>query len=849
MHCVRDLLVRASPASAAIHGIDGSAISYSSLLEIIGRQLEFLNGAGIGRGDRIAILTTNGPGAAVAFLGAACAAAAAPLNPAYRAREIEFYLSDLRPKALIIEEGIDSPAVDVARGFGMAVFRFEQRTFALRGELTNESPVRLGWAQPDDTALLLHTSGTTSRPKLVPLTHRNLCASAANVARTLQLTPSDRCLNIMPLFHIHGLVGAVLSSLAAGASITCAPNLIVTRFFDWLEQSESTWYTAVPTMHQSILARFRPCKHRLRLIRSSSSALPPQVMADVERAFGVPVVESYGMTEASHQVASNPLPPGVRKPGSVGRPAGPEVSILDGEVVIRGDTVTSGYEANPEANAAAFLDGWFRTGDQGYLDAGGYLFLTGRIKELINRGGEKIAPREIDEALLEHPSIQQAVAFAVPDERLGEDIGVAVVPKNGVALAEREVIEFAALRLADFKVPRVVRIVTEIPMGPTGKLQRIGLAKTLGIQTSATARPVTGSNTMPRSESEARLQGVWSEVMRIAPPGIDDDFFALGGESLQAAQIASRIEQEFGVRLPLVVFRTSPTISGMAEALEQLRRAESHGIADGLVAIRPGDGGVPLFCISGHRGGLLGFSNLSHHLPATNPVLAFEPPTSGEVETVEALAQRYLKVMRAQQPDGPYLLLGHCFGGFVAYEMACRLQQAGDEVALLAMVECFNQRWLARLGTAGRTLVRARHFMRRLGFHWTQAIRADSIAAYLRNRSHVVRNEHRERVMQAAYEIAILEGRVELAAQSIANRAAGARYEPGPYAGRTLLIAPAHPRARRYLAPLLGWRELLTGVVDYVEVSDGLSGLLAEPAATAVASAVAASMRNIDEIA
>src|SRR5207248_4557193 len=278
----------------------------------------------------------------------------------------------------------------------------------------------------------------------------------------LQLTPDDVCLNIMPLFHIHGLMAAVLSSLAAGAQVHCSPGFNALRFFNWLHEVRPTWYTAVPTMHQAILTR--AARHgeelgrtRLRLIRSSSASLAPQVMAELERTFRCPVIEAYGMTEAAHQMTSNPLPPRERRPGAVGVPAGPEVAIMDedgllvprgrvGEVVIRGANVMPGYENNPEANEDAFLDGWFRTGDQGVLEPDGFLRLTGRLKELINRGGEKIAPIEIDVVLLAHPAVQQCVTFAVPHSKLGEDIAAAIVLREGMTCTERDLRELTARR-------------------------------------------------------------------------------------------------------------------------------------------------------------------------------------------------------------------------------------------------------------------------------------------------------------------------------------------------------------------------------------------------------------------
>jgi acyl-CoA synthetase (AMP-forming)/AMP-acid ligase II len=301
----------------------------------------------------------------------------------------------------------------------------------------------------------------------------------------------------MPLFHIHGLIGAVLSTIAAGGSVFCTPGFNALKFFGWLEESQPTWYSAVPTMHQAILARAERNqeileRRKLRFIRSSSASLPAPVMKELESVFGCPVIESYGMTEASHQMTSNPLPPAARKPGSVGRAAGPEVAILSedgkklppgetGEVVIKGPNVTSGYVANDSANAAAFTDGWFRTGDQGVFDTEGYLTITGRLKELINRGGEKVSPLEVDAVLLGHPAVAQAVTFALPHDKLGEEVGAAIVLREGAALTERELRDFAAERLADFKVPRRVLFLEEIPKGATGKLQRIGLAAKLGL--------------------------------------------------------------------------------------------------------------------------------------------------------------------------------------------------------------------------------------------------------------------------------------------------------------------------------------------------------------------------------
>jgi len=463
-----------------------------------------LNEHGVGRGDRVAIVLDNGPHMASAFLGVAAGATAAPLNPAYRAEEFEFYLTDLRASLLIIEADKTSPVVEVADKLGIPIARLSllpQRgagAFSLAFPSAHPAaPARPGAATPEDIALVLHTSGTTSRPKIVPLSQRNICASAHNVRTSLSLTANDRALNIMPLFHIHGLIAGVLAPLSVGGMVSCSPGFNALKFFGWMSATNPTWYTAVPTMHQAILMRARGSldvilANPLRFIRSSSSALAPQVLHELEEVFGAPVVEAYGMTEAAHQMACNPLPPGVRKPGTVGIAAGPEVCILDetgrvaspgvtGEISIRGPNVMSGYENNPKANAEAFTNGWFRTGDQGVIDEAGYIAITGRLKEIISRGGEKISPREVDEVLMDHPSVLQCVTFAVPHDKLGEEVAVVVVLREGTELTASELREFAAKRLADFKVPKKVLFRPEIPKGATGKLQRIGLAQKLGL--------------------------------------------------------------------------------------------------------------------------------------------------------------------------------------------------------------------------------------------------------------------------------------------------------------------------------------------------------------------------------
>ncbi len=502
---ISELLALGAADAPAIGAPEREMLTYAGLRAQVEATGKDLAGLGIAAGDRVAIVLPNGPEMATCFLAVAAHACAAPLNPAYREEEFEFYISDLRARLLIIGQGMESPARLVAERHGCRVVELAPTLDAPAGSFTLRAAGRASAsacpALAQDEALVLHTSGTTSRPKIVPLTGANLTASAGHIAQTLALTPEDRCLNIMPLFHIHGLIAAVLSSLRSGASVHCTPGFDALKIFRWFDAVQPTWYTAVPTMHQAILGRASRNQEvidrlKLRFIRSSSSSLPPQVMAELEQTFHCPVIEAYGMTEASHQMASNPLPPRPRYPGRVGVAAGPEIAIMDaagrllaageeGEIVIRGPNVTAGYENNPKANAEAFVEApggrWFRTGDQGVLDAEGYLRITGRIKEIINRGGEKIAPREVDEVLMDHPAVAQAVTFAIPHPKLGEEVGAVIVLREGMAASDQDLRQFASQRLADFKVPRRVLFLEEIPKGATGKLQRIGLAQKLGL--------------------------------------------------------------------------------------------------------------------------------------------------------------------------------------------------------------------------------------------------------------------------------------------------------------------------------------------------------------------------------
>lgn len=486
-------LLQAAPANsiAVIIPETATQVTYGSLYRQVMTMAETLAGMGVSRGDRVGNVLANGLATIVAFLAGSIAGTAAPLNPAYRFDEFCFYLEDTSAKVLLVPpEGADDARRAAKRlNVPLRIVNTDEESNVSIMDAPGRSPVAP--PSPDDVALVLHTSGSTGRPKRVPLKHRNIAVSCANVAQTYELTANDVSLCVMPLFHIHGLVASVLSTFLTGGTVVVPNKFNPMSFWRTIREHGVTWYSCVPTIHQLSLARLKEKPEgldKLRFVRSCSSALSPALMEKLENVIQVPVLEAYGMTEASHQMCSNPLPPKARKSASVGPGTGVKIGIMDeegnllpsgelGEVVIQGPNVIEGYENNPEANAKSFTNGWFRTGDQGTIDADGYLHLTARIKELINRGGENIAPLEIDEVLVAHPCVAEAVAFGMPHPTWGEEVAVAVVLKE--PQTEAALLEHCKQHLADFKCPTKILIVDKIPRTATGKIQRRSMVEAL----------------------------------------------------------------------------------------------------------------------------------------------------------------------------------------------------------------------------------------------------------------------------------------------------------------------------------------------------------------------------------
>ena len=551
------------PDGLAILAPGRAPLSYQELWLQVGRLSAAISMRDAAPGSRVAVALPNGPEMAVACLGAAMGFACVPLNPLDPEPELRNKLQETGVQLLVLDDSMPSALRSAALALDIRLLDIRPNPERPAGWLDivvvpGQQCLDRKFAGASDTSLVFQTSGTTAKPKVVPLSHSNVVAVARNVQALYGLGPNDRCLNVMPMFHSHALVFAMLSCLAGGGGIVCAPRFDPHAFYHWIAEFQPTWYTAVPTIHQAVIqhsAQYRQLapRHRFRFVASGSASLSPATLIALEAVVEAPVIESYGLSETATIFASNPMPPATRKPGSVGLPVASEIAIMDtaghrlaqgatGEIAAKGPGVMSGYENNIEANAQAFVNGWLRTGDEGYLDADGYLFITGRIKEIVNRGGAKISPREIDDALLESPGVAQAVAFGFPHPTLGEDLAAAVVLKAGVPADAQGLRAWLGTRLADYKVPSRIVFVDEIPKTSAGKVQRISLHRKL-------IASATSCSSEPSTPSERLIAAIWCESLGLPSVGLQDNFFDLGGHSLLLMEVIARIHKTSGKQL------------------------------------------------------------------------------------------------------------------------------------------------------------------------------------------------------------------------------------------------------------------------------------------------------------
>lgn len=828
----------------ALLGVSRESLSYGNLIAQIERTAGRLNQFGLGRGSRIGIAMANGPDAASCCLSVASAAAAAPLHPASTAAQFRSSFSIIKPDALIVEQESKSACLEVARQMGIPILRLISHRedpagiFALEGA-AGKTPVQRGLAEPGDIALLMHTSGSTSRPKLAPLTHMNVCSGSANNVVQLGLTSADRCLCVTGMYFTQGILVSVFSSLIAGGSAACTPGYDPVGFFEWLDEFDPTWYAAPAAIQKSILARSvlypeKIARARLRVIRCSSAPASADFISRMEELFHAPMLDSYGMTETSSTIVGEPLPPGRRKSGSVGVAIGCDIKIVDerglprpagdvGEVVVRGPNVIRAYEGDSEANKRSFFGEWLRTGDLGRLDEDGYLFLSGRIKEIINRGGEKISPVEIDEALNSHPAVAEALAFSLPDARLGEEIGAAVTlrdPSMASADLESALRNHVAARLPASRIPRRFIFLEQIPKGPTGKALRIGLAEKLGLKPVLAPPERPAENTgrkmasSPNSIVEMLLLHMMEDLLGRKPIGPHDDFFDLGADSLLCARLVSWIEDTFHRKISPANLLEASTASRLAALLSSSPAGGFDFEASQVIGIRPRGTLPPLVLLDPHPL----FRSLILSLPEQVPVFGLAFPNPARLSTafqLEEIAALQIDALRRYGPKGPWALAGWCADGVLAYEMGRQLRAQGEEVPLVAMFDAFNPQ-----RARDENVWNARRY--RFQYHLANLAKRDLNAAldYGRERVQTLARKIRQRLWRARYRMHLATERRTgdpLRKPDQILTLAASRYEPGPYDGRVVLCRAAdRPKGKRADAAY-GWG-LLAADLDVVDV-------------------------------
>jgi acyl-CoA synthetase (AMP-forming)/AMP-acid ligase II/thioesterase domain-containing protein len=692
----------ARPEHPAVVCPDRRPLSYAGLerqIEDIGAQLRR---AGFSVDSRIGVALLNGPEAVLAIVAVACHGAVVPINNSLADEELRQLFERVRLDAVLLTQATPVRIRATANELGVALLEA-----ALSGgdeiELTlqaQEKPLAAS-AEPrlHSIALILQTSGTTGRPKLVPITHANLEAEAAKISSWFNLTPNDRCLNILPLCYAHGLREALFPPILTGGSIARPENHANLDMLTWLDTLKPTWYSNFPIFHQSLYELItanggeRPA-HHLRFVLSAGTPLKPALQQGLEQALGVPVLEFFGIGEAGHMTANLPGP-GKRRPGTCGIALPNEMIIaLDGralpageigEVLVRSPTVIKGYLDDAQSNAEAFVDGWFRTGDLGSVDEDGFLSIHGRRKELINRGGEKISPVEVERALLRHPAVADAAACGIPHARLGEEVAAAVVLRNGSTATPSELRTFLCAHLTPFKVPRHISLMRELPKDVTGKTQRTELSASL----ATTAAAVSGSaaSSQPHCPLAADLMQLWRELLQCQSIGLDDDFFANGGDSLLAVQMRLAIEKLTGVLLPDETLYVAPTIRQLTQAIAECNQDRT---TTPLTEWSTSDGRAFFYFHGDFISAGIYVRRLVELVGNAARVISIAPHGLGREPvpaSIEAMASERLPLILAAQPRGPYRLGGYCNGGAVALEVARLLHAAGHRIELVALID------------------------------------------------------------------------------------------------------------------------------------------------------------------
>jgi len=851
--------LRKDPGRPALYGLAEGADSESDTQVASRAELavycqevgSLLCRSGIDRHARVAFVVPQQFGAAAPLLALMQCAIAVPMHWMWTEAEYERVFRRLQVTGLIVSD-INHTAASVARRQGLGIFRIKlsggiqaaassaqllPQISCLETNQTEDKRDAPAWAHNDQLALILQTSGTTAEPKYVPVTHTQLVARAYNLARYLDLDESDRCLSLMPLAHAHGIYDGLLAPLLAGGSTCCDNFLDPQRTFELLSTKAITWITAGFAIHAALASSAQsqptpPNAPGLRLIRSGSGALLDSVATDLEAIFKVPMVVTYALTEAG-VVAASPVEMGGSRLPRVGSwlknnvrigESGSAVSEFDdlGVIELRGEHIADGYiladDSGPAAHSsgAAISDRWLNTGDLASLQADGRLRLLGRSADTINRGGQKVAPQEVDARLLAHPEVAEACAFGIPHPRLGQEIAAAVVLKQEADLTVAQLRLFAAQGLATYKIPRLITFVADLPRNANGKLLRRELAQRLGFDKHL---PQSSDQSAAMNPTEQAVMQIWSNLLNKESINIDEDFFLLGGDSLSAVEMFAQIERHFGKSLPYGALLEASTIREFAGLLSEPRTQSC------LVTLHLGDRRPPLVFIHPSGGQVLGYHTLVTLLPQNQTVLAFQSlgldGKHNPLGDMDAMANRYVTELLQVQPSGPFQLAGYSFGGRIALLMANRLRSAGHEVSLLALLDTYSfmgpqhlakrtqQDWLGRIRMSAR-----RHFVRR-PYQW--------LSAFYRQRGWLMPRW--------------------LINPRLSNILARRTFNPQPFDGDAILF---RGKLAENIHPDMHdrWSELILGKLDVVDIHCKHSEVLKKPAVDIIGSRLVRALRT-----
>jgi oxalate---CoA ligase len=693
----------ARPFDAALICPQRGILDFAGLSRAIAKIGDVLRSAGIDQRGTVAVGLPSGPEFALAILAIASHAIVVPLNPAATVEELDELFRRLRLSALVVQGDTSSPARAAAQRHDAAIIEASAGVSSIGLTLR---PARTASARepvgPPGCALILQTSGTTARPKLVPITHGNLIAATERIGHWYRLTNTDRCLAAAPLHYGYGVRISLLGPIMVGSSTICPDSFNPKHLFDLLAEHRPTWYVASPAYHSAVLelARVRtPIEHSLRFAVCGGAPVPDGIRREWEDVLGVPLLTAYGLTETGH-VAANNAPPGPRKLGSVGTPWPGELRIISddgatlprgeiGEVVAGGPGIMPGYLDDETPR----IDGWFRTGDLGTIDDDGFLTIRGRVKDMINRGGEKIAPLEIDQAMLAHPAVKEAAAFAIAHPRLGQDVAAAVVPHNRDQFDTLDLRRYLRGRLAPVKVPRRIFAVSELPRNAAGKITRDAL--TTAFQHAPDGEP----GRAPLSAYEILIADIWKELLGRHDIGVDDDFFEKGGDSLLAVRMLLEVEALFDMKVPEETLFEAATIRQIVRCL-----TEDTGEPPQTIVQLHGGTGTPVFFFHGDFLGMGVYARRIASLIGTErPFYLVTPHGAARndpvPDTIQEMAAERLESIRQARPHGPYVIAGFCSGGLIAMDVARRLIAMGETVETVLIIEpvSFNARPTLRL--------------------------------------------------------------------------------------------------------------------------------------------------------